>query len=417
MIDFWLWATVLVGLAIVFVLWPVIRRSALVEQADSRETQVLDLYNQRRQDLQLQLQVGDIEQAQFEQLQAENELSLLQDAASESMPQSRRGGGMVLIVVAFIAAGLALYFYQERGAIDDVDIRQMRDELLALPADTPLEVVVRRQQALMARLDARLAVEPGNLQNWYMLARFAGATEQFDRAISAYEVILQTEPDAPEILSELAQVRFLKSGNSITPEIRQLVGRALQVDPQDATALGLAGIDAFQQQHFADAVGFWQRAVAVLGPFSEGGQALQQGIARAKSMLPADAPDQAGADTNNVAAVLEKVEVKVSLAEGIDVPADTVVFVYARAWEGPKMPLAIQRLTVADLPTTITLDSSMSMVPGMSIASFPALEVVARVSMSGSPMSQSGDWQAAKGPLPTTTKDLALELQIDTKLP
>lgn len=413
MMDFWIGAAALAGLAIVFVLWPVIRRPADSDQSESRDEQVLDLYNQHRLELQQQLQAGDIDQAQFEQLQAENERSLLEDSSAHSagaFTPARRGGGMALVLVAFLVAALAVVFYSGRGALADLEIRGLRDELLALPADTPPEQVAARQQALIAHLRARLDVAPENVQNWYMLARFTGATGQFEEAVRAYQQILQRDPEAPGILSELAQVKFLQADNRITPEVRELTGRALALNGRDTTALGLAGIDAFQQQRYADAVGYWERAVALLGPMTPDGQALQQGIARAQRMLPA----AGGA----VAALPgpERIRVAVTLAPGVTASPEQAVFIYARAWQGSRMPLAIARLTVADLPATVTLDRSMSMVPDMHIGSFAELEVVARISPSGSAVAQAGDWQAVQGPLKASAGQIALTLEIATRI-
>jgi cytochrome c-type biogenesis protein CcmH len=109
--------------------------------------------------------------------------------------------------------------------------------------------------------------------------------------------------------------------------------------------------------------------------------------------------------------------VKVSLAAGVQASPQDTVFVYARAWQGPKMPLAIHRLTVADLPAEVTLDQSMAMAPGMTINSFPELEVVARISKSGAPEAQSGDWQGSLGPVVLAELDGPLSLTVDERLP
>lgn len=94
-----------------------------------------------------------------------------------------------------------------------------------------------------------------------------------------------------------------------------------------------------------------------------------------------------------------KVTVKLSPAlAGKAAPGDTV-FIFARAAQGPKMPLAIVRKQAKDLPVTVTLDDSMAMVPDMTMSSFPQLVVGARVSKSGDAISKSGDLEGYSPPL------------------
>jgi cytochrome c-type biogenesis protein CcmH len=93
-----------------------------------------------------------------------------------------------------------------------------------------------------------------------------------------------------------------------------------------------------------------------------------------------------------------------------------VVFVYAKAKQGPRMPLAVARLTLAALPATVTLDDSMAMVEGMNLSAFEQLVVSARVTSTGSAIAQSGDYI---GQLDVTDKsaDVTLNIEIDTIVP
>ena len=85
--------------------------------------------------------------------------------------------------------------------------------------------------------------------------------------------------------------------------------------------------------------------------------------------------------------------VNVSLSDELHktfVNSDTL-FIYARAMNGPKMPLALVKMTAGDLPTTVTLDDSVSMMPSMTLSSMEQVEVIARISKSGQAVMQSGD--------------------------
>ena len=86
-----------------------------------------------------------------------------------------------------------------------------------------------------------------------------------------------------------------------------------------------------------------------------------------------------------------KVTVRLSPALAAKAAPGDAVFIFARAAQGPRMPLAIVRKQVRELPVTVTLDDSMAMVPDMKMSSFPELVIGARVSKSGDAIPKPGD--------------------------
>jgi len=220
----------------------------------------------------------------------------------------------------------------------------------------------------------------------------------------------------------MAQALFLASNNQMTPEVRKINQRALQLNPENGTSLGLAGIDAFEQKRYQEAIDFWQKAMSKSTPGSPAYNALQGGVARAQAALGGDAGASeqvavAPAPASQPDAKAKpSIQVRVTAASQVPLTGQTL-FVYARAWQGAKMPLAIQRLNANSLPLTVTLDDSMAMMAGVSLSSAGELEVIARLSASGSPAPQPGDWQAATGPVSLAQGSVALDLEIATQVP
>jgi cytochrome c-type biogenesis protein CcmH len=94
---------------------------------------------------------------------------------------------------------------------------------------------------------------------------------------------------------------------------------------------------------------------------------------------------------------------------------DDTVFIFARATAGPRMPLAILKRQVKDLPVKFTLDDSQAMTPTMKLSSFPEVIVGARVSKTAQAAPQSGDLEGLSGTIKVGATDVAIV--IDKILP
>ena len=332
---------------------------------------------------------------------------------------------LLLIFLALLLPVASLVYYHFMGQKTDWKIHQLLEKSGSMTKQD--------RQDLYAMLQKRTKQTPKNVQAGYVLANMATANQNTGEAIHAYRQILIHKPESPDVMADLAKVLFAQSDNVINPEIKRLITQALALDDKNADALGLAGVAAFQTDDYNAAINYWKRALATFRPNSPSAQAIEQALIKAEVALQArgklkkkkPAPKasvvkeaavkkddlsqivKSGAsDKSKQKAKLQQekeeettisISLKVSLDEKVRVPDDAVVFIYARAWRGPKMPLAIKRVTVAQLPMDITLDNSMAMAPGMNLSSFNDIELVARVSKSGNALAKKGDWQATSG--------------------
>lgn len=410
-------------LATGFILWPIFihRRStpAVSDELFHEQLQTnVQLFHEHMAELEAALAADRINAAQFAQLKLEQERNLLDDEANLEARYRNplaRFGGIFLALAATVCVIAALVLYQRWGSSPDVAIHQMQQQKNQLDYQDMLQnrqPDPQRALEFMAAVEERLQQKPESTQYWFVLARSAMEVGDYARAVDAYERILPLDPEASIVRGELAQAMFLRDKNRISPAIVELAESAIRLDAQNTTALGLLGIDAFEQKNFTAAADYWQRAVAILGPEAPGSQALQGGIARAQS----EAAKTGEVIDQPEAVAGRSISVQVKLGEGLDLPGDLPVFIYARAWQGARMPLAIQRLTLAELPAQVTLDETMAMSPAMSLAQAGQVEVVARIALDGSATAKAGDWQGSIGPLDLDNLPTEIVISIDQKL-
>lgn len=267
-------------------------------------------------------------------------------------------------------------------------------------ANQPLDM-----EAAIASLRTRLEQDPNDAQGWALLGRSYMAIQNYADANDAFERAARLAPDEPAIQVALAESLIFVSGQPTLPaRSKQMLLAVLETQPENQKVLWLLGLGAYQDQNWAGAVSYWDKLMAMLD--SNDGAANQiSGMladARQKANLPEpdssdDPPDPAGRSIT--------VNVSLPLALQSSVTGHETLFVFARAPSGPPMPLAIQRLRVADLPLAVELNDSHAMVAEMNLSSREEVVVGARISRSGNATASPGDIQAFSEPVSTRTAD------------
>lgn len=258
--------------------------------------------------------------------------------------------------------------------------------------------------AAVDKLAAKLEAQPDNAEGWAMLARSYSRLGRFADAVPAFAKAVALNGNDANLLADYADALAVKNDRSIEGEPLKLVERALKLEPDNAKALALAGTAAFDRKDYAGAVRYWEKLALVAPPDNQFMAQLQGSIAEARELgglgPAAAAPAQAlapkaapAAATVAAAGGNGAVRGTVRLAPAIAklaAPTDTV-FIFARAAEGPRMPLAILRKQVKDLPVEFALDDSQAMSPASRLSLFPKIVVSARVSKSGQAQPSPGD--------------------------
>lgn len=284
---------------------------------------------------------------------------------------------------------------------------------------------------LAEKLAARLKEQPNDAQGWGMLARSYVVLGRYPEAVDAYKRTVALVDDDAQVYADFADALAMASNRSLDGEPMKLVAHALKIDPNNLKALSLAGTYAFEQKDYANAIKHWEKVAALGADDSEFVQQVRGGIAEARDLAaksgikvppPSAAPvastgapmvaSASGAGAPPATALSAGVSGRAALAPALakQVSPDDTVFVFARAAQGPRMPLAIVRKQVKDLPFDFTLDDTTAMSPQMKLSNFPQVVVGARVSKSGNAMPQPGDLQGLSSTVAVGASGLKIEI-------
>lgn len=408
MMTFGILAAILVVLALLFVVPPLFRRAhpAVVEAGPD-----LAIYRDQLADLERDLQSGALTADRYGQARMELERRLAEELqarpAAASAPPG--GKGVAVAVVAGVPL-LAIALYLVLGAPDALD------PVATTPADSAHAVTADQIEQMVAKLAQRLESSPEDPQGWTMLGRSYAALGRFKEAAEAYRQAVKRVPSDAQLLADYADALGMAQGRSLKGEPARLIARALAIDPDHVKSLALAGTAAFEVRDYPAAVRHWERLMRNIPPDSEFAQSIAGGLAEARQL--AGSPSPAGKAEAAKAAVEPVIRGTVRLSAKLanQVSPDDTVFVFARAIDGPRVPLAVKRFRAAQLPVEFVLDKSSAMSPEMTLAQHTEVTVGARISKSGGAGAKSGDLEGFRQPVKVGGA-AAIEIVIDTQVP
>lgn len=380
MIDFWMATGLLLVVALSFLLIPLLRGHRAQREEDRTALNVA-LYQERLSELQVQHEQGVLSVAQLQAARAEAARELLADTEGAEPARTSRLGKPLLVLAALLVPVLGLAGYLQLGASDRVELSRE----FARPPTSLADMTQRLERSVQA--------QPDSAENLYFLARSYMAQNRPGDAAQMFERSVALAGRQPELLGQWAQALYFASDKHFTPQVQALTDEALQADPKEVTSLGLLGIAAFETQRYQAAVDYWTRLLAALPADDASRSALEGGIARARDNLAKRAADAAPA------VKVKSIKIHVELAAALQgkVSPNDSVFVFARAINGPAAPLAVKRITVADLPAEVELSDADAMMPQLNLSNFAQVQLVARVSRAGQPT--TGEWVGRSQPL------------------
>jgi cytochrome c-type biogenesis protein CcmH len=395
-------------IALAWILWPLLRRRA-AKPGVTRHEANLALLREQLAESETELAHGAIAPEQHSHTRADIERRVLEEAIAGSpiVLAARPVGPGIAVAIAIAIPAAALLIYLQIGN---------PGALVQGPAGhgdaavTP-EVV----EQMVGRLAARLAANPEDADGWALLARSYYALERFPEAVAAYARAVKLRNDDANLYADYADALAMTRSPRFDGDVMRLVGQALGIDPHQPKALLIASTAAFERKDYRGALATLEQLQQQLPADSQFAALVVDRIAQARAHLgvASAVPAKPPAAGPTAATIRGRVELSAALA-GRAAPTDTV-FILARAPQGSRMPLAILKRQVKDLPAEFSLSDEQAMSPAMKLSAFSEVVVVARVSKSGSAAPQSGDLLGSSAAVKLGTT--GLKISIDSVVP
>jgi cytochrome c-type biogenesis protein CcmH len=333
-------------------------------------------------------------------------------SADANSPSVQRAGRWAAVAVGALIPLAVLSIYGWIG-----EPAGLRPE--AVSAEQP--VGAAEIEKMVSGLAQRLEKNPDDPRGWVMLARSYYVLQRMPEAVAAYAKAADKIKDDADFYADYADALAMSQGRRIEGAPLELVKQALRIDPRHPKALAMAGTEAFNRKDFPAALVYWEKLAPLLPPDSELAKSVAGGIAEARELgkiktaatPPAKPAKKAEPVTGPGGGVSGRVTLSPALAAQAG-PQDTL-YVVARAVNGPRIPLAVQRARVADLPMDFALDDTQAMSPELKLSSFPDVIVTARISKSGNAVSRPGDLQGASRAVKVGARGIAIV--IDSVVP
>lgn len=376
---FWLIVAGLLLLAVALLVLPLLGSAAL--PADDAATRNLGIAREQLGELRRLRDDGQLTPAQFEAQYRELLLDLGDeldaDAGGAARPAGRGRWMIPVLVLCVPLFSLGVYFQ-----LSDPDVLAKAEA--QQQADASLDTVRQAIPQIIARLKQR----PDDVEGWLMLGKSYSFVQDYRQAAQVYAKLDQLSPDQPVFLLLHAEALAMVHNGMLAGDAAQLVFKAVKLDPGNRDGLWMAAIASLEAENQAQALAYLRQLEALLPADAEAMTKIRQMIAE----LAGEVQAQPAA----VPAVSIPLRVALDPAIARRTAADATLFVYAQAVDGPKMPLAIVRKQVADLPLNVTLDDSMAMTAGKRLGDYRQLRLVARISASGQAMARPGDFIGEK---------------------
>lgn len=355
---------------------------------------------------------GVLDAAQYELAKTELERRMLDEIGATNVLATSSKPDRILALILLILLPLAsIFIYYKIGSPSAISLPNAAQAIEASQSAEEQSARAGDVEPLLAAMNAKLAKNPADGKGWALLARTYVELGRTSDAVPAYEKAVKIIPNDAQLLADYADALAVSNGYNLAGKPTELVNQALKLDPHHIKSLLLAAAAATNRKDYKQAIVYWQNLQKELPADSDIAPKVKASLDEVYRLAGIKAPATTESATPTAEAaqgVSGTVKLAPALAANID-PAATV-FVYARAAQGASMPLAIERITVKDLPYTYHLDDSKGLMPANKLSQAGEVVIVARISKTGDAKPQAGDLQGTSSAVKPNSGKVDVEI-------
>jgi len=369
-------------------------RQQMVVDNSFRDQTNVRLYHEHKAEIEKDFQQGSLDDESYQYLIAELEQSLLQDI-EDNTNEANAVAAVVAepsliwpMTLSLFLIGFSGYFYAQHGAFDLVANTPKAD------ATQQTQATDSQQQAIanIKQLQMLTEKEPENSKAWYSLGQALVGVGEFNGALIAFDQVIKIDGEHADLYGAKAQASYYQNKQKITPQVQQFIDKALTLDAKDPSTNILLGMDLFINKHYQQAISRWQMVIDDNRP-NVNINALKGAITEAKNRL-ALSGGVTSQDTTMGPQLSLTVSVNNEILAELEKGEDKIVFIYATATQGSRMPLAAMKVKASDLPLDVVLNDASAMTPQAKLSDVEQVNLYAIISADGGVGIKPGDFKA-----------------------
>jgi cytochrome c-type biogenesis protein CcmI len=255
-------------------------------------------------------------------------------------------------------------------------------------------------------LRTKISKEGDDAVAWFVIGRIWLSKGMLDDAIEAFEKALALTPNRVNVLISYSQALLVGGSEEHLAKAARSLAKVLQQDPENTDALSMLGMVAEERGDKEQAQKAWQLLLPKLDKADPRYALVQQKLGLTSTPEQAEAP-------NTAAVSGRRISVQLSISPELAEQYKTgTLFVFAKAVDGPPLPLAVQKLAVFNGTQSIELSEAQAMQPGWTLANAERIQISARLSLSGQVLNDENGPQVQSEVLSFIEPKLKLSLEL-----